>query len=817
MHLQNNTLLQGGKYRIEKLIGRDNYNAVYMAIQCQSQQRVIIKERNGEYSSYIRKYFVQEGRLLSKLNHKFIVKCIDFFEENGTEYFVTEFAEGVNLREYQEETSRFETSLRISEKRSITIIKLIAEALDYLHKQGICHLDIKPSNIMFHHVYNEWYSRDMEPDRITLLDFGCARRYDRELHTGDYRYTSGHFAGTPGYAPLELSYPGAKISPATDIYSLGATWYFLLSGHRPPEAGDVVENGGIDDIQGVSPKVNKAIQAAMQPVMRRRPQSVADFLALFGEKLEDSAIDTPKPEYEDKEDVFNAHQQTLSVGTELFGPSYIYVIKKVLGQGGFGITYLASVKLKGLLGTINSDMKVAVKEFYMRDLCMRDNSGSVSFSDSSKGSMSQKYAKKFAKEAIHLSKLNHQNIVRVAESFESNNTSYYVMEYLDGDCLDNYVMNNHGLPEYEAIKYIRQIGAALTYMHSHELLHMDVKPKNVMLKDGRCVLIDFGLAKQYDEHGQPESSTGLGAGTAGYAPLEQMYYSDDKGFAPTIDVYALGATLFKMLTSKTPPPASVVLNEGFDRSELESINVSSDTINVIAMAMEPMKKKRIQTIDEFLNLLPNEDTINQSKNNDHRFSSEITEIIDNQPSSHQYGLEEINGIPVRWNNKASDYQKKIIRQLLGRMTKLCDGRYVLLNDFVNVEEFKVVVSNETFPACLSSQDSAYEKIDTIIRFIMQLNSLTQVIGGFSLMDVRHFYSDDYTFFDDKEDILVTDMEMSMAELIESGKRPVAFKKVSGRKSSSPIRDFDYHFTTFRFKIMIDSSLFYFMFKRPDET
>ena len=823
MHLQNSTLLQGGKYRIEKLIGKDSYNAVYLATQCLSQTRVVINELDGVYPDEtgraLKERFLQEGKLLSELNHKYIVRCIDVFEESNTAYYVTRFADGVNLQNYQEVSTRFDITLWVSEQRSIEIIKLIAEALNYLHKQGICHLDVKPSNIMYKHVHNEWYNSEIEPDSITLLDFGCARCYNGKRRLDRVGVSTEIMAGTPGYAPLELDPPYSKISPATDIYALGATWYFLLTGKRPPSAVEVLENGGINEIRGASPKVNNAIRAAMNPQMKRRPQSISEFLALFDEKLDDPSEETSVPDFEVEAETVNEPQQVLAVGTELIGPSYTYVIKKVLGQGGFGITYLASVKLKGLLGTLDSEMKVAVKEFYMRDYCMRGNSGSVSFTDSSKGSISKKYAKKFVKEALHLSKLHHPNIVKVAESFEYNNTSYYVMEYLDGQCLDDYVAENMGLSEYEAITYIRQIGAALSYMHSHELLHMDVKPKNVMLKDGHCVLIDFGLAKQYDEHGQPESSTGLGAGTAGYAPLEQMHYSGDKEFAPTIDVYALGATLYKMLTSETPPPASVILNDGLDRSVLESVNVSSDTIDLISMAMEPMKKKRIQTIDEFLALLPNEETINQHDDSKRRASSEETVISEKNNSARRYGVEEINGIPVRWSSKASDYQKKVIRQLLGRMRKLRDGKYVLIDDFVSTEEFNAVISQGgTAPINPSAQETVYTKPNRIMHFLTTLNSLTQVIGGFTIMDVKHFYNDDYTFADEKEDILMTKKEMSIAELIEAGNAPEGLQKVCGHKwSCSPLGWYEYRFGAFRFKIMIDSHLFYFMYKRPDET
>lgn len=816
MYLNTGYLLQEGKYRIEKVIGQSSFNIIYLATVQNQKGKVIIKEfflkdcNDKSLIDYCKRKFIREAALLQKLEHKHIVKCIDVFDENNTSYYVTEFANGVRLRDYLEQSTRFDLTLRISEYRSIHIIKLIAEALDHLHKRGICHLDVKPTNIIYNHVHNEGYDAIKVADTITLLDFACAASFNEAISENYLEYSTSPKGFTKGYAPLEQISNSGKISPATDIYALGATWYFLLTGQRPPEAIDILYNGGIDEIPNVSSKVNNAIRSAMQPRIEDRPQSISEFLALFGEKLDEPSEETSMPDFEVETETVTEPQQSLAVGTELIGPSYTYIIQKVLGQGGFGITYLASVKLKGLLGTLNSDMKVAVKEFYMRDYCMRDNRGSVSFSDSSKGSMSRKYAKKFVKEALHLSKLEHQNIVKVAESFEYNNTSYYVMEYLDGKCLDDYVTENIGLSEYESIKFIRQIGAALSYMHSQEMLHMDVKPKNVMLKDGRCVLIDFGLAKQYDEQGQPESSTGLGAGTAGYAPLEQMNYSGDKEFAPTIDVYALGATLYKMLTSKTPPPASVILNDGFDRSELETINVSSDTIDIITMAMEPMKKKRIQTVDEFLTLLPGEETVRSRKETNRNHEPEDTTVKDTWRNEHLRDIEEINGIPIRWHVRASEYQKKIIRGLLSRMTRLHDGRYCLLDTFVSFEEDMTLVPGGTLP--LQSTVDAYRTKEQIIQFLGELNTLTQN-GHFTLMDVRHFYNDDYTFAGEENDILMSKTEVSYSDLLFYG-NDLELLKVSGYKSSLLYDATKDKFNRLKFKIMINSASFGFMYKNP---
>ncbi|MBM6883971.1 serine/threonine-protein kinase, partial [Bacteroides caecigallinarum] len=211
---------------------------------------------------------------------------------------------------------------------------------------------------------------------------------------------------------------------------------------------------------------------------------------------------------------------TLKSGTLLQGKSYIYTIRKVLGQGTFGITYLATTKVKvaGALGSLETTMQVAIKEFFMRDINGREEN---TVTTGSQGGVYANYKKKFAREAENLSKLDHPHIVKVLEYFEANNTVYYAMEYVEGGNLDAYITQHNGLPEAECVKYARQIGSALSYMHAHKMLHLDLKPGNIMLRPNKdAVLIDFGLSKQYNENGEPESSTSVGSGTPGYAPLE---------------------------------------------------------------------------------------------------------------------------------------------------------------------------------------------------------------------------------------------------------------------------------------------------------
>lgn len=292
---------------------------------------------------------------------------------------------------------------------------------------------------------------------------------------------------------------------------------------------------------------------------------------------------------------------SLPKGTILNGKSYNYIIEKALGQGAFGITYLAKVKMQGELGSIDSNVSVAIKEFFMKDINGREDTLVTSGSN---GGIFTDYRKKFAREAENLSKLKHPNIIKVLESFEINNTIYYAMEYIDGGSLDDYISQCGSINESETAGLIAQIGDALSFMHQNKMLHLDLKPANIMRRrNGNLVLIDFGLSKQYDVTGEPESSTTVGRGTPGYAPLEQANYQDGHGFPVTMDVYALGATMYKMLTGERAPEASVILNEGFDVLSDRMKNVSSSTVNIVLKAMAPTMKKRFQSVKEMLSTI----------------------------------------------------------------------------------------------------------------------------------------------------------------------------------------------------------------------
>lgn len=298
--------------------------------------------------------------------------------------------------------------------------------------------------------------------------------------------------------------------------------------------------------------------------------------------------------------------QHLTPNTLLHGGTYR--ITKKLGQGSFGITYLAEHTSLG--------KKVAIKEFFMKELNSRGEDGSITgLSDSS---LSYNYAQKFRKEAQNLARMEHPNIVRVTDCFDENGTFYYVMDYVEGQNLNEFLKNNY-ISEADAISIIKEVAKALIYMHEEKrVLHLDLKPGNIMRRrsDGHIFLIDFGLSKHYSSNGQPETSTTIGLGTPGYAPVEQSNQAKNGEFRPTIDVYALGATLFKLLTSETPPVASeLISDDDLVENKLRVNGFSGRIVDVIVKAMLPNVRKRTQTIREFLAGLCDNNTINQTPRN----------------------------------------------------------------------------------------------------------------------------------------------------------------------------------------------------------
>ena len=298
MNLRQGALLQGGKYRIERELGHGGFGITYLAVQTGLNRRVAIKEffmaeycnRDAETShvsvpsegskelvARFRNKFVKEAQNIACLKHPHIIGIHDVFEENGTAYYVMEYLDHGSLADLVKQRGR------LPEADALRYTRQIADALSYIHARKMNHLDVKPGNILVD-----------EADGAVLIDFGLSKRYDDEGNQ-----TSTTPVGiSHGYAPLE-QYKKSGVgtfSPATDIYSLGATLYKLVTGSTPPDANDVSEDGLPPFPSSVSAAVAAAVEQAMQPRRKDRPQSVEAFLSLLDAEVdEDTVIEVGAP------------------------------------------------------------------------------------------------------------------------------------------------------------------------------------------------------------------------------------------------------------------------------------------------------------------------------------------------------------------------------------------------------------------------------------------------------------------------------------------------------------------------------------------
>ena len=240
-----------------------------------------------------------------------------------------------------------------------------------------------------------------------------------------------------------------------------------------------------------------------------------------------------------------SHRNALRNGTEL----HWYTVDRVLGQGAFGITYLATDN--------NLHRPVAIKEYLPGQLAHREQDGSVlALTDE----LVDEYAaglKRFIVEARTLARFEHPGIVRVHNIFEANHTAYMVMQYEQGEGLDRLLKSRGTLGEHEILQILHPLLDAVQVIHGQGFVHRDIKPANIFVRtDGTPVLLDFGSAR---EAMSGEARTITNFVSPGYAPIEQYAgKSDQQG--PWSDIYGLGATIYRAMTARTP-------NDAVERSQ----------------------------------------------------------------------------------------------------------------------------------------------------------------------------------------------------------------------------------------------------------
>lgn len=270
-----------------------------------------------------------------------------------------------------------------------------------------------------------------------------------------------------------------------------------------------------------------------------------------------------------------------------------YRIFSYISHGGFGNTYLAEDTLL--------NKYVAIKELFVRDICARElQTEEVKISIETNRTTFEGLKKKFIKEAKRLQAFHCPNIIRVYDCFEENGTAYYSMDYIPGDSLASVIKQKSRLSENYIRTLLPGLLSALKTVHNEKIWHLDIKPANLMLRNGKSlVLIDFGASKQYeDKEGKALTSSAM-AYTSGFAPPEQIS-NNTKNIGAWTDIYALGATLFNLLTGSKPPQTDEILSEGLP---LFPSDVSNEMIKAVTAMMQPNRNARPQSIYEVAQLL----------------------------------------------------------------------------------------------------------------------------------------------------------------------------------------------------------------------
>jgi serine/threonine protein kinase len=532
--------LQGGKYVIEQVLGRGGFGITYKARHTMLNAFVVIKTPNDDLK-----------------NDPEYPKFIKRFREEGQrleKLSETQHPNIVRVRDLFHEGGTYclvmdfvqgdslfnliQKTGALPTEEAVKYISQIGDALKIVHQAGLVHRDAHPGNIMV-----------QQDGKAVLIDFGIAGEIIPKT-------ISSKVFANPAFAPYEQMRGDRK--PSVDIYSLAASLYYAVTGKFPEAAINrrlysMALVSPQEHISSISNELNQAILKGMELEPENRPQTMQEWLELLADEV----------------------VTIWTSGYQLQNGKY--TIERDIAQGGFGITYLARDE---------NNQRVVIKT--LNETVQRRPDFA-------------KLQQDFVNEAVKLAKCNHPHIVKVNEVFQEKHLWCIAMEYIEGEHLADRVVNGGVLSEAEAVGYIRQIGEALTVVHSNGLLHRDVKPANIIVRSNQreAVLIDFGIAREF-----VPSITKLHTPYLShcFAPIEQ-YESVAKRGAYT-DVYALAATLYFLLTNRLPYPAitrasGVVLDEPISINPSISIRVN----RAILKGMELKPENRPQTMQEWLELL----------------------------------------------------------------------------------------------------------------------------------------------------------------------------------------------------------------------
>jgi serine/threonine protein kinase len=530
--LQTGTMLEN-RYKIITLIKTGGMGAVYKAVDEKLENICAIKEllppvygKQEEYKQ-ITEWFKREAKILAKLDHPNLPKVSDYFAYKGRYYLIMNFIDGENL----ETILHKEGKPGLQEEKVIEWAKQVLNILKYLHnlQPPVIYRDIKPSNIMLH--------RD---GRAMLIDFGIARIIN---HDSQIKKTA---IGTSGYAPVEQCRGNAE--PRSDLYALGATIHYLLTGIEPlPFKFDPLRKM----VPSISVEVEDIVMKSLKDRIDERfidaeemlkALDVKDKYSIDGNNQKNSNIliqssnkKQRKGTVKDKLEIkpLLALQAKKSIKTSTTPVPDIYAFEKdknilvkrysliqKIGEGSMGKIYKAR--------DLSTNQTVAIKLLHPE----------LQFG---------KYIYRFKKVAEDLSKLSHPNIVTFYSLEQDEKNIFLVMEYIVGKKMKTYIEHSSS-PMEDVLKCAIQICNALDSAHSMNMIHRDIKPENILINsEANIKILNFGIP----QFSRKRSLCEVFKPSKDLQYLAPEYIRGEQ-FTNISDLYSLGVTLYELLTHQLP-------------------------------------------------------------------------------------------------------------------------------------------------------------------------------------------------------------------------------------------------------------------------
>jgi serine/threonine protein kinase len=561
------------EYEILETLSGSGFETIYRARHVLLDEERALKIIHTELANdpNYRDRFVKEAKVFSKLRHPNLVQLFEFgtIDEN-TFFMVFELIRGESVLQ------RIKKFAKFTQQDAIKIIREAAQGLHVAHQNRLVHHNLSADSLVL-------VPTEDAVEITKVIDFGLAKPTKEE--TTKYRLQDTVQSKLEYSSPETFVTGSGEIDPRSDIYSLGATFYFMVSGHLPFQGTSPKEfidkhlHEIPEELEHVHPLINRLIMKALSKSRDDRQSSMLEIIQDLN-RVPEGGVDQ----------TWNAPTTYTAKPNEL-EPGIVfarrYLIERKIGQGGMGTVYKATDKIL--------DVAVAVKTIN-KDIT--DNERTV---------------KRLKREVILARKVAHPNACRIYDIGETEGVHYVSMEFLEGKSLAEVLQDEGSVKVESGIPILRQLLSALQEAHRVGIFHRDLKPQNIMVDvNGRAFIMDFGISVSEEVNRLTE--TGMLIGTPRYMAPEQF---GNRSVDHRSDIYSMGIIMFEMLTGRLPfdanTPASVMyahLHGAFMKPTQIVPSLPSNLEAIIMKAMEKDPQNRYQNVSEILrDLVPLEGTV----------------------------------------------------------------------------------------------------------------------------------------------------------------------------------------------------------------